>query len=105
VRSGFTSREAAQEALAGELSAVGRRVWVDDRNLTVGVWLERWLAEQAGRGRSPKTLANYRGHVRQVWIPALGDLRLRQLRRAHVEQVLLDLLRPVPAALGSVAIP
>jgi hypothetical protein len=48
------------------------------------------LLEQAGR--SPKTLANYRGHVRDVWDPALGDIRLRDLRRVDLEQVLVQLM-------------
>jgi hypothetical protein len=95
VRSGFGSREAAREALAGELSALADGMWADDRSLTVAAWLQEWLTPQAARGSSPKTLANYRGHVRDVWTPSLGQVRLRDLRRAHVEQVLVELLQPV----------
>jgi hypothetical protein len=98
VRSGFTSREAAEEALAGELSAVAAGVWVDDRNLTVGTWLQTWLTLLAHAGRSPKTLANYRGHVRDVWDPALGEILLRDLRRVDLEQVLVELLKPTDCA-------
>ena len=95
VRSGFASREAAELALAGELSAVAAGVWVDDRDLTVGTWLQTWLRLLEQAGRSPKTMANYRGHVRDVWDPALGDTRLRDLRRVDVEQVLVELLMPI----------
>jgi integrase len=94
VRSGFVSRDAAEQALDGELSALAAGVWVDDRDLTVGSWLETWLRSLEQAGRSPKTMANYRGHVRDVWDPALGDIRLRDLRRVDIELVLVDLLRP-----------
>jgi integrase len=94
VRSGFASRAAAEQALEGELATLTAGVWVDDRNLRVGAWLETWVTSLEQAGRSPKTLANYRGHVRDVWDPALGDVRLRDLRRADIELVLLDLLKP-----------
>ncbi len=93
-RSGFTSRQAAEGALSDELSRLAAGVWVDDRNLTLGSWLQTWLTLLERAGRSPKTLANYRGHVRDVWDPCLGHIRLRDLRRVHVEQVLTGLLIP-----------
>ncbi len=95
VRSGFASREAAEQALAGELSRLATGVWVDDRDLTLGWWLQTWLGLQVEAERSVKTLANYHGHVRNVWTPALGQARLRDLRRADVVQVLLTALEPV----------
>lgn len=95
VRSGFASRAAAEAALAGELSRLATGVWVDDRDLTLGWWLQTWLDLQAEAGRSVKTLANYHGHVRDIWTPALGRARLRDLRRADVVQVLMTALEPV----------
>jgi integrase len=40
-------------------------------------------------------MANYRGHVRDVWIPRLGHLKLRDLRRAHVEAAIAALATPI----------
>ena len=94
VRSGFRTKDEAEEALTKELAAVDAGVWTDDRGVTLGAWLDQWLDELTARGRSPKTLANYRGHVRDVWRPRLGHLRLRDLRRAHIERVLAELSRP-----------
>ena len=68
---------------------------MDDRNLTLGWWLQAWLNMQVEAGRSVKTIANYHGHVRDVWTPALGQVGLRDLRRADVVQVLLKALDPV----------
>ena len=95
-RSGFRTREEAQDAMTEAMNAVTTGTWTGDKGITVGDWLDQWLTEQAERGRSPKTLANYRGHVRDVWKPRLGRLRLRDLRRAHIEGVLSELGRPIP---------
>ncbi|MGF1654840.1 MAG: tyrosine-type recombinase/integrase [Actinomycetales bacterium] len=94
-RSGFPSRDAAEQAMTKEIAALDAGIWTDDRAVTVGEWLEQWLTETAARGISPKTLANYRGHVRDVWAPRLGRLRLRDLRRAHIELVVGDLTKPI----------
>ncbi len=96
VRSGFKTRQDAEHARAKELAAVLAGTWTDDQGVTVGEWLQRWLEELTERGLSPKTLANYRGHVRDVWQPAIGRLRLRELRRCHIERVLTGLRVPVP---------
>lgn len=77
VRSGFASREAAGQALAGELSLLATGVWVDDRDLTLGWWLQTWLSMQVEAGRSVKTLANAK-HTERHW-SAAGD---RAERRA-----------------------
>ena len=95
-RSGFRTREEAQDAMTEAMNSVNTGTWTGDKGITAGEWLDQWLSEQAERGRSPKTLANYRGHVRDVWEPRLGGLRLRDLRRAHIEGVLAELGRPIP---------
>jgi hypothetical protein len=72
-RSGFGTRPAAEQALSDEVSRLRVGVWVDDRDLTVGSWLQIWLLLQERAGRSAKTLTNYRGHVRDAWHPCLGE--------------------------------
>ena len=42
-----------------------------------------------------KTVVNYRTHVRDVWKPRLGHLRLRDVRRGHIEQVIAELAEPI----------
>jgi integrase len=95
VRSGFRTREEAEEARTRELAAINAGAWTDDQGLTVGEWLDRWLAKLVARNRSPKTLANYRGHVRDLWKPRLGKIRLRDLRRTHIEAALATLVEPI----------
>ena len=90
-RSGFRIREDAEEAMTKELAAMDAGSWTDDQGMKLGPWLDQWLEEFAARDRSPKTLALYRGHVLTFWQPRLGHLRLRDLRRAHVEAALRTL--------------
>jgi hypothetical protein len=94
VRSGFRTRDEAEEEMTGLLSAVNAGTWTDDQGITVGAFLDAWLAEHAARGGSPKTLAGYHSHVENVWKPRIGNLRLRDLRREHVENVLAEMAKP-----------
>jgi integrase len=96
-RSGYRTRDEAQAAMTAALTARAAGAWTDDQGITVGNWLDQWLEELSQRGKSPKTMANYAGQVRDVWRPHLGATRLRDLRRAHVEKVLAELGQPVSA--------
>jgi integrase len=40
-------------------------------------------------------MANYGGHIRDLWRPRLGHLRPRDLRRHHIEAALRELSKPV----------
>ncbi len=93
-RAGFRTRSDALMAMTQALSDLNRGTWVDDDVVTLGQWLTDWLNEVEQR-RAVKTLANYRGHVRDVWAPRLGHLRLREVRRHHIEKVLGELAHPV----------
>ena len=86
-RGGYATRSEAELALAEYLSASHQGTWADDQRTTVAMWLATWLDEGAGR-LEPKTLAGYRSHVELYLVPHLGHLRLRDLRRHHVERML-----------------
>src|SRR5687768_11571227 len=90
-RSGFRTRDIASEAMTKQLAALDAGNWKSDRGLSLDSWLEQWLGAFADRGRSPKTLALYRAHVVNFWRPRLGHVRLRDLRRDHVEGALAEL--------------
>lgn len=90
-RSGFRTRDEASEAMTKQLAALDAGNWTSDRGLSLAAWLDQWLGDFAQRGRSPKTLALYRAHVVNFWQPRLGQMRLRDLRREHVERALAEL--------------
>src|SRR5690606_24809611 len=66
-----------------------------DQGITLGEWLDRWLNKLTKAGKAVKTVVNYRTHVRDVWKPRLGHLRLRDVRRAHIEHVIADIAAPI----------
>jgi integrase len=93
-RSGYRTRDEANEAMTRELASLAGGTWTDDQGLRLDAWLDQWLAEFAARGRSPKTLALYTAHVTNFWRPQLGHIRLRDLRRGHVEAAVRVLTQP-----------
>ena len=94
-RSGFKTKDEAEQALTAELTKLDAGTWTDDRRMTLGTWLDQWLTELEAAKKSVNTLKNYRGHVRDAWKPRLGHLLLRDLRRSHIESVLADLAAPI----------
>lgn len=93
--SGYSTRDEAQEALNGYLAAQQTGTWADDKRTTVGEWLTTWLDECRER-LEPKTVVGYESHVRLYLTPHLGHLRLRDLRRGHIEALLRAVAAPAP---------
>lgn len=63
--------------------------------MTLGKWLDQWIEALLKAKKSPNTIKNYRGHIRDAWMPQLGHKLLRDLRRSHIEDVLADLALPI----------
>jgi integrase len=87
-RGGFSTKAAANRALADVTSRAAQGVRVDDRE-TVASFLARWLQVKAGEAK-PTTLRSYRAHVENVIVPAIGHVPIERLRAEHVEQLLAD---------------
>ena len=79
----FRTEREAKDALAEALSleASGRKA--SDRNTRVADWLDRWLSWHEAEVK-PKTLASYAEAFRLYWKPAIGHLRLADLREEHI---------------------
>jgi integrase len=92
-RGGFSTRAEAQGELTDFLARLATGTVTDDRGLTVAAWLERWLSE--GRWE-PVTRRNYETDIRAHLVPLIGGVRLRDLRRRHVESMLAELGRDDP---------
>jgi hypothetical protein len=61
---------------------------VDDPDITLVTYADRWLAG-GGREIEPKTLARYRQLLTLHVLPALGSLKVRDIRRRHVKASVL----------------
>jgi integrase len=58
-------------------------VHVDDRKTTLADWLDQWLNWRKPELK-PRTLESYREAFELYWKPALGHLRLADLRESHI---------------------
>jgi integrase len=91
-KGGFRTQREAQEKLAVQLALVGAGEYRDDDKLTLGVFLEGWLQRKVDDGAlRPSSERMYRLYVTEHLVPALGPVRLRDLRPLHVDQLLRDL--------------
>lgn len=88
-RSGFSTKGAAQSALSDVLDRHGAGITLDDRE-TVAAYLRAWLHGKRHKLK-PKTLHQYGEYVEKDLVPALGAIRLEQLRHQHVAAFVADL--------------
>ncbi len=75
----------AERALAEALHQRDTGVDISPGKLTVADYLRRWLRDYAAQNVAASTLERYTGIVEHHLIPALGSLRLRDLRPAHIQ--------------------
>src|SRR5579872_5923364 len=91
-RGGFRTQTAAQDALNELLAKVQQGTFVPDASITVGAWLDQWVTEREAVGKiKASTAEGYRDHMRLHLVPALGHVKLRDLRPGHVQKLLTDL--------------
>jgi integrase len=93
---GFSTQVEAQDALDDYRHRLATGTVADDHQMTVGafltgVFLPLCEARTADGDMSPATLTGYRSHIHGFIVPALGSIRLRDLRRGHVESLLAEL--------------
>ncbi|MGI8333599.1 tyrosine-type recombinase/integrase [Actinomadura scrupuli] len=94
----FKTKEEAEAELVKELAKLGADGHASDRQITVGQWLDRWIANKLSLKDS--TRGSYSETIELYLKPGLGHLRLVDLRDHHAEEfynALLQLNRPLPA--------
>lgn len=92
VRSFFGTRREAEDELREFIRAVQSGTNVRDRKQTVAQYLDLWLAHKRATVAF-KTYLAYELHVRTYLNPALGSLRIANLRKEHVRLALADWLQ------------
>jgi integrase len=88
------SRRDAARKLAEALQQRDTGTDLSPGRLTVGDYLRRWLRDYAAHNVAPSTLTRYRGIIENHLIPALGSLRLRDLRPGHIQDAYARFLGP-----------
>lgn len=87
----FPTKVIAEAELSQVLARQGAGGGAPDRNLLVGAYLDLWLA---GKARiKPLTLEGYQEAVDLYWRPALGHLRLVELRAHHIAEAVTEMQR------------
>lgn len=92
---GKTQKEVREKLLAAAV-AVDAGTYAQPERMTVGQWLDIWAAEYLA-GRKPNTVRVYRHNVKNHIKPALGAVRLPELR-PHMVQRFVNGLALSPAS-------
>ena len=92
---GKTQKE-VREKLQAAAVAVDNGTYIQPERMTVGEWLDIWTAEYLG-GVKPNTVRIYRNNVKKHIKPALGAVRLPELR-PHMIQAFINGLELAPAS-------
>lgn len=79
------SRAEAQRKLMQTTLSLLQGAWQPPCKLTLGQWLDSWLAEYSS-GLKPLTLAAYQGQINNRLKPLLGAVRLNELDAAQIQR-------------------
>ncbi|MFQ4148269.1 tyrosine-type recombinase/integrase [Arthrobacter sp. LAPM80] len=90
-KGGFHTKREAEQAASKITVQLAEGTWTDDKAVTVGGWLDSWLARKEANGLRPATVKVYRQHIDDYLKPSIGHLRLRDLRPGHVADMLTKL--------------
>lgn len=80
------TKKQVEVKLAELVNTVNKNEFIEPSTLTVGTWLDRWLAEVVKPSKRPSTYTMYELVIRKHLKPALGPIPLQQLRPGHIEQ-------------------
>lgn len=89
----FDTKKRAQAALTELLAAHQTGTFVAPNRLTLGEFVEPWLAGLANQGRKPTTLRGYRGSIERHVLPSLGSVPLQDLRPTDLDALYASLLK------------
>lgn len=81
-----TGKREAQKELAKLLADLAGGTYVEPGKLTVGEYLERWLADYAKPNVAAKTFERYEGIVQRHLIPNLGSYPISKLQPLHIQE-------------------
>jgi len=81
-----TGKRQAQQELSKLLADLAGGTYVEPAKLTVGEYLERWLADYARVNVAAKTFERYEGIIRRHLIPNLGGYPISKLQPLHIQE-------------------
>ena len=87
----FPTRKAAEEDLAAAITRIGGGGMAADRTLKVARYLDDYLASKVNL--KARSRASDEEAFRLYWKPALGHMRVVDVRKRHVEEVIREMLK------------
>ncbi|EWT05052.1 integrase [Intrasporangium chromatireducens Q5-1] len=87
---GFATRKAAKDARDSARHAVNRGTYVAPQNLTVGEYLDRWIAAHSVELK-PSTAKSYRDNIARYLKPTIGHERVQALSPSRLSVLFADL--------------
>jgi integrase len=84
------TRKEAEKKLYELVGEVHHGEFIEPSKLTTGQYMDHWVATSIKPRRAAKTYSLYEGAIRNHLKPAFGNVLLRDLREAHVEQYYVD---------------
>jgi len=87
----FDDPEEADRYLRKALYERDNGLYIQESNLTLGEWLDYFLDEVKVNEVATSTIENYRGNVNNHIKPAIGHIKLQELRPRHLQRFYNDL--------------
>jgi integrase len=87
----FGTRREAEEELADALARIGGGGAAPDRSVKLNAYLDGYLAGKVNLKQ--RTLATDREAFELYWKPALGHMRVVDIRARHVDEVIAEMMR------------
>ncbi len=81
------TRKEVSEKLVAAMGDRDKGLVIDAGKLTVGEHLEAWLADAVRPSASHRTYSTHRQQVRSHIVPTLGRIKLKGLRKAHIDRL------------------
>jgi integrase len=86
------TRKEVSEKLTAAMAGRNRGLVFDVGRLTVGEHLERWLEDVVKPSASHRTYSTHAQQVRTHIAPTLGQVKLKALRKAHIDRLYREML-------------
>lgn len=90
--SGKTQKEVAQK-LKAVLRDLDTHTYTAPNKMTLGEWLDTWLAEYVQPSVKPLTYSTYETRIRTRLKPSLGNIKLTELNATQIQALCNDLTR------------
>jgi len=83
-----------EKKLALFVAEVEKGQYIEPSHLTIAEFSERWVRDYADKEIAPSTRATYMLRLKKIVLPAMGHLRLEQVKPLHIKDLLRNLEEP-----------